>query len=96
VRLYFVLPVSGRMIVWGTLIVLVLMLLAAPVTASLEPMGVWLGAWAWWNYRGPGARRRNLKRQAHKIERELRSFQVIEGGRSEAPQGDQDGDGWIH
>lgn len=95
VRLYFVLPVTGQMIVWGMLGIEVLMLLAAPNTASLEPIGVWVGAWAWWNYRGPGARRRHLRREGARVERELRRFQVLDGGRSDSQDG-PNRDGWIH
>jgi hypothetical protein len=95
VRLYFVLPVTGRMIVWGSLGLYALFLLAAPVTASLEPIGVWAGAYAWWSYRGPGARQRYLRQQAGKVERELRRFEVLDGGKSDSQSGDNR-DGWVH
>ena len=52
-------------------------------------MGVWLGVMGWYYYLGPGARRRQLTRQATRIERELSRFRVIDGGKT-------DPDDWVH
>jgi hypothetical protein len=57
VLLYFVLPVSGRAIVWGTLGVAALVFLAQRSLGSAEAIGSWVGVFAWWNLLGPGKRR---------------------------------------
>lgn len=87
VLLFFVLPVQASLFVWGTGVISFLLLLASPTLASAEYFGVFLGVMAWWNLRGPAARRRQLAKKAANIERELRNFQVIEGGRN---RGDDD------
>ena len=91
VLLMFVLPVSGRALVWGSLGLSLLMLLATRSPAAADSIGVWVGTMAWWQLVGPGARRRQLKAKAVSIERELKRFDVLEGGRSR-PQGRQDDD----
>lgn len=83
VRLFFVIPVTGRWIVWGTVAIAGLFLLADPGLDAAEHLGAALGVVGWWRWRGPGARRRELARKARDIERELRRFEVIEGGRGE-------------
>lgn len=92
IRLFFVLPVSGRIIVWGTLALSVLFYLLGPSLHTAEAIGVWCGVMAWWYGLGPGARRRQLQKKATSIEAELRRFQVIEGGRSNRPSDDE----WVH
>ncbi len=84
VNLYFLIPIQARWILWAALILPVLMLLSdlgagGNSLASVQAVGAWGGAYAWWHGRGPGARRMRLKRKARTIERELRVFQ---GGRS--------------
>lgn len=83
VRLNFVLPVTGPMIVWGSLLIASLQVLASfgggggGSLPAFHQLGLWLGVYAWWNLRGPGARRRNLRAQGRKVERR---FQVLQGG----------------
>jgi len=93
VRLFFVLPVSGKMIVWGTLGLSVLFFLLDRNLHTAEGIGVWVGVVGWWYGMGPGARRRELQRKASSIESELRRFHVIEGGRSNNRPSD---DEWVH
>jgi hypothetical protein len=78
-RLFWVLPVTGRALVWGSLGLAILFCVAEFSLGSAASLGTWLGATAWWHGPGPGGRRRSLRRQAKSIERELR---VIQGGRN--------------
>jgi hypothetical protein len=89
VQLFFVLPVRAIWFVWGALAIAILSLLAQPTLATADALGFWLGVMGWFNYLGPGRRRRELTRNAASIERELRRFQVLEGGK-------QDPDDWVH
>lgn len=97
INLYFLFPIRGIHFVWGSLGFALLMFLSASATggtmAAAQTLGMWVGAWAWWNYRGPGRRRTDLKRSARTIEKELKRFQVIEGGRV---RGNRPGDDTIH
>lgn len=95
IMLFFVVPVSGTVIVWGSLVVELLFLLANRSIGSAEAIGVWLGIFAWWNLTGPNARKRRLLQRGKKIEKELQRFQVIDGGRS-GQQGPQRNDDWIN
>lgn len=89
VQLFFVLPIRAIWFVWGALAIALLSLLAQPTLATADALGSWLGVMGWFNYLGPGRRRRELTRNAASIERELGRFQVLEGGK-------QDPDDWIH
>jgi hypothetical protein len=80
--LLLIFPVKARVFLWGALVVALLILLVEQSLDSFATLGVWLGVFGWWNLLGPGARRRDLKRQSRGIERELRRFQVLEGGRT--------------
>ncbi|MEZ4322457.1 MAG: hypothetical protein R3F61_33630 [Myxococcota bacterium] len=95
INLMFVLPVPAVYIVWGTLVYVLIMLLAFPNAATLEGVAAWIGIVGWWNFRGPGKRRRQLRNEASKIERELQKFTVLEGGRAQGQQ-NRDDDEWIH
>lgn len=101
VNLMFVLPVPASWIIWGSLIIGLLYLLASPNSGTLEPVSAWIGVMLWWNFRGPGARQRKLLNKAASIEKELKRFQVIEGGKSDRPLGGQRGpntppDEWVN
>lgn len=89
VNLWFVIPITGRVIVWGSLGLSVVLFLLDPSLRTSEGIGTWLGVYGWWNVLGPGGRKRQLRRKARRIERELRRFEIIEGGRSDRPQGAQ-------
>lgn len=94
VQLFFVLPVTGQVIVWGTLALSLVFFLLGRSLGTAEALGTWIGVYSWWHLLGPGARRRQLLNKASSIEKELRRFEVIEGGRDD-PQGGQRDD-WIH
>lgn len=97
VNLWFVIPITGRIIVWGSLGLSVVLFLLDPSLRTTEGIGTWLGVYGWWELFGPGGRKRHLRRKARDIQRELRRFEIIEGGRSDRPQGDQrDGDDQVH
>ncbi len=99
IYLMFVIPVNGRALLWFTAVICGLALLfgAGARIESAEPLGVWLGVYGWWQGLGPGARRRQLIAKAAGIERELKRFTVIEGGKGQSdgnrpPEGDE----WVH
>ncbi|MBN2801281.1 MAG: hypothetical protein JXX28_19225 [Deltaproteobacteria bacterium] len=83
VNLWFVLPIKGSWIAWGTLAVSALLLFAEPSLDTAEHLGAVLGVFGWWYLRGPLARRRALRRKSRDIERELRRFTVLPGGRDD-------------
>jgi len=90
VKLFFVLDIPARWLVWMSLGFLALWMVVTPSLASAEGLGVWIGVYGYWNLRGPGARRRDLHQKKRSIERELRRFEVIEGGRSSNRPDDDD------
>ena len=89
VHLFFILPVRAIWFVWGSIAIAGLSFLAQPALATADAVGAWCGVMGWYHYMGPGRRRRELTRQAASIERDLRRFQVIEGGKT-------DPDEWVH
>ncbi|MCB9678589.1 MAG: hypothetical protein H6737_26035 [Alphaproteobacteria bacterium] len=95
INLMFVLPIPAIYIVWGTLVYVLVMLLAFPSAATLEMVASWIGIVGWWSFRGPGKRRRELRKEASKIEKELQRFTVLDGGKAQGGQG-RDDDEWIH
>jgi hypothetical protein len=90
VKLFFVLDIPARWLVWMSLAFLALRMVVAPSLGAAEGLGVWIGVYGYWNLRGPGARRRNLQQRKQSIERELRRFEVVEGGRSSNRPDDDD------
>ncbi len=80
--LFWVLPVSGRAIVWGSLALSALFCVSEASLGNFAGLGTWLGTAGYWYGLGPGGRRRQLKAKAGTIERELRSLRVIQGGRN--------------
>lgn len=93
--LLLIFPVKARWFLWGTLVIALLYLMVERSLDTFQGLGVWLGVAGWWTLLGPGARRRQLKKQAASVEKELRRFQVLEGGKR-TPQGPQGGDEWVH
>ncbi len=93
--LLLVFPVKARWFLWGALVLALLQILVQQSLDTFETLGVWVGTVAWWHGLGPGARRRTLVNQRDAIQRELQRFEVIEGGRSDGPQGEQ-GDDTVH
>lgn len=87
-------PVQARWVLWGSLGVALLMILAEHTLATWEGLGVWLGVFGWWNVLGPGARKRQLLKKASVVERELK-IRVIEGGKGTRSQGPQRDD-WVN
>lgn len=88
IRLYFLFPIPAWVFVWGSLLVPTLTLLVAlgggsDILGSAEQVGTWLGAYAWWNTRGPAGRRRTLVQRKRTVERELRHLQVLPGGKDD-------------
>lgn len=96
IYLMFVVPVNGRFVLWATAVItgLVFLMGATTTHATAEGFGTWLGVYGWWQLRGPGARTRQLKQKAARIERELQRFQVIEGGRQD--DDNREPDEWVH
>jgi hypothetical protein len=89
VQLFFVLPIRAIWFVWAAIAIASLSFLAHPALTTADAVGSWLGVMGWYHYLGPGRRRRELTRHAASIERDLRRFQVFEGGK-------QDPDDWVH
>jgi len=81
IRLFFILPIQARILVWGAALIGFLMLLATMDLTSADFFGTLLGAVGWWHTRGPAGRRRRLLRDASRIEKELDRFTVLPGGR---------------
>ncbi len=79
--LLVVFPVRASWILWGTLVLAVLNVLAERSLDSLQELGVWLGVYGWYHLLGPGRRVRNLRDRGQRVEKDLRRFQVLEGGR---------------
>lgn len=90
VLLFFVIPAPASLFVWATGVLSFLGLLAAPSLGTAEYFGAFLGTMFWWRFRGPNAKRHALERKAASIQKELRRFEVIEGGKSR-PQSSDDG-----
>lgn len=93
ILLFLVLPIGGMTLVYATVVITFVYFLAEPGLATAEEIGAWMGVWGWFIWRGPGGRRRSLKRKAKTIERELHRLRVIDGGLA---QGDQGNDDIIH
>lgn len=92
VKLFFVFDLRAGTLVWIVLAGLLARTVLAPSLSAFEGLGVWGGVMAWWRWMGPGARRRTLQQQKRSVERELRRFEVIEGGRSS----NRPDDDWVH
>ena len=78
---------EARWLLWGPLGVFLLFALAGLSTGTwggpVTQLGAWLGAYAWWNVRGPGARTRTLRSQGRKVENAIRRFTVHQGGKTD-------------
>lgn len=83
VRLFFVLPVTGRTLAWGTGIVAGLIVLASRSLGAIELLGAWAGVMLWWHRIGPWLARRRGGPSAPR--RAPQKFQVLDGGRGFPP-----------
>ncbi len=89
---WFVLPITGQMLVWGSLVVAGLVFLTQQSLGTTDAIGSWLGVYAWYHWIGPGSHRRRLRAKGRALEKELSRFTVIEGGK-DAPNRE---DPWVH
>jgi hypothetical protein len=89
--LLFFFPVQASWILWGTLVLALLNVLAERSLDSFQELGVWLGVYGWFHLLGPGRRVRDLEARGRKLERELRRFEVHEGGKK-GPRGNRPDD----
>lgn len=87
---YFVLPISGKMLVWGSLAISALFFLSQQSLGTADAIGSWAGVYAWYHWIGPGSRKRKLRAKGRALEKELSRFKVIDGGK------DDRGDPWVH
>ena len=93
ILLFFVIPIRAELIAWGTGAFSFLWLLvaltrpgaASPLGSALA-FGAWLGALAWTRLGSAEVRRLQLAWRQRRVQRELRRFEVIEGGRATAPK----------
>ncbi len=83
IRLFFIIPVQAVYMAYGSLALAFLYMLSGPGMHSADHFGAIVGAFAWWNYLGPGGRRRQLLRKEADIQQELRRFQVLKGGKDD-------------
>lgn len=94
--LMFVIPIKAGIIAWGTGLLSFLYLLASrDVGASLAFFG-WSGAWLFLNFRGGFFRRAMLRWKRDRIQKRLQKFEVIEGGKGQAPKRKSGTDDWVH
>jgi hypothetical protein len=79
VHLFGVLPLTGRWLSTGSLVVAVLLVLESPTPSAAESVGAWAGAYAWYRALGPG---RGLPAPKARPQPSFsRNFQVLEGGK---------------
>ena len=89
ILLFFIIPIRAELIAWGTgalsflwfLVALTRPGYASPLGSSIA-LGAWLGALAWSRTGRGEIRRLQLAWKRRRIERDLRRFEVIDGGRS--------------
>lgn len=89
INLYFVLPVKAVYFVWGSIALAGVYMLYtfSPGNgfslSAAEHVGVWAGAYLWYQYVGPGQRRRRLKKSGSSVfSGKTSRFQVYDGGRN--------------
>jgi hypothetical protein len=93
ILLFFVIPIRAELIAWGTgalsflwlLVALTRPGMASPLGSALA-FGAWLGALAWSRLGSAEVRRLQLAWRQRRVQRELRRFEVIEGGRTSPPR----------
>lgn len=83
IRFNLLIPVSGRVIAWGTGVISALIVLGDRTMGAADDLGAWIGVLAWYHLWGPGGRRRQLAQQGRRIERKAQRFQVLPGGKDE-------------
>ncbi len=82
IRLFFVLPVKGRHLVYYEGAIELLFILATRNTSATEHFGAWCGVLAWWYLLGPGRKRRQLLKKGKKVEK-ASHLRVVQGGQDE-------------
>jgi membrane associated rhomboid family serine protease len=92
ILLFFVIPIRAELIAWGTGALSFLWLLVALTRGGASPtgsalaLGAWVGALAWSRLGSGEVRRLQLAWKRRNVERQLRKFEVIEGGRAAPPR----------
>lgn len=79
--LFFVLPVKALWIAWGTGLLTFLYMVASRDAGSAANFFAWGGAWIFVQFIGGNFRRWRLQLKKKQVERKLRRFEVIEGGK---------------
>ncbi len=96
IRLYFLFPIKAGWFVWISLGISLVSALSSFSPGmgfrmqALQGVGVWVGTWGWWQAMGPGVRKRKLVSSAKKVERDLKRFTVLDGGRDGTKGGKKD------
>jgi len=85
VNLYFVLPIKAIWIAWGAAGLSTLLFIASPSVSTIGSLGGLAGAWLWNRFDSGAGRKKRLRKEAKRIEKELHQFQVFDGGRSNRP-----------
>jgi hypothetical protein len=94
----FVIPMRASWLAWGTGLLSFLYLLYARDVGSALSCFSWAGVYVWAGLRNGAFRRAQLQWKRARIDRELRKFEVIEGGRTDGGRrgGPSGGKDWIH
>ena len=100
VKLFFVIDVRAAQLVWGALLVAGFFFVADPSLPTAGHLGAWLGTYGFWRWRG---RRAEPSTAAGRPKPPRPRFEVIEGGRADAPRNqrptirrDADSDDMVH
>lgn len=92
--LFFVIPVRASWLGWGSGLLAFLFMLATREVAWVLAFFAWAGAWGWSAWEGGAWRRFQLRRKKARIERQLSRFEVLDGGKADAPRKKRDD--WVH
>ena len=81
IMLFFVLPIRAAWIAWASGLLSLLMFISARDLGSAMALGGWIGGYTWIISGGGSLRRLMLHMRKRKVQKELKRFTVIEGGR---------------